>query len=373
MAAAAAAAARARGALWAALIGDALSMPVHWYYDTSAIDRDFGEIRGYRAPKEVHPTSIMHCSSTGGGGRGTAGGQVVGKVILHDKAEFWGGKNRGIHYHRGMQAGENTLTSRCARILLRTIAEAGGVYEEDRFLEDYVKFMTTPGTHNDTYADSFHREFFLRFGQGLPPRKCVGPEMSDTAQIGGLVMLIPVITSVTLSSVKGKEELTADEKNDAVTAAEDAAVRQLRLTHNSEKLERNAKTYARMLSSTLLGDDLRAVIDSNESALGLPMGPLVERGLDDRQVAGGIFGIACYIDDALRVVAYLSHKYAEAPAEGLFANTRCGGENCQRGACVGALLGAANGYDSLPSPLVNGLHAAATVRTEVEAFLAAHK
>lgn len=24
----------------------------------------------------------------------------------------------------------------------------------------YVKFMTTPGTHNDTYADSFHRLFF---------------------------------------------------------------------------------------------------------------------------------------------------------------------------------------------------------------------
>jgi hypothetical protein len=24
----------------------------------------------------------------------------------------------------------------------------------------YISFMTTPGSHNDTYAESFHRDFF---------------------------------------------------------------------------------------------------------------------------------------------------------------------------------------------------------------------
>lgn len=40
-------------------IADALSMPVHWYYDPRALQRDFGRITGYNAPKEKHPGSIM--------------------------------------------------------------------------------------------------------------------------------------------------------------------------------------------------------------------------------------------------------------------------------------------------------------------------
>lgn len=369
---AAAAVARARGALWAMLMGDALSMPVHWYYDTRVLDEEFGYIREYKAPREVHPTSIMHCSSTGGGGRGGDGGQVIGKVILHDKAQYWGGGNRGIHYHRGMAAGENTLTSRCARLLLRCIAEADGRYEEENFLRSYVEFMTTPGTHNDTYADSFHREFFLRYGQGLEPRKCVGPEMHDTAQVGGLVMLIPVTISATLSAIKGSDALTADQKRAAKASAVEAALRQLRLTHNSRMLEKQAVTYARVLSSTILGDDLRETVDSEKEALGVSMAELHGRDLPDRQVAGRLFGIACYIEDALRVVSYFAFKYASSPADGLCANTMSGGENCQRGACVGALLGAANGVNSLPEHLKAGLVAKADIGREIDRFLACY-
>jgi ADP-ribosyl-[dinitrogen reductase] hydrolase len=33
----------------------------------------------------------------------------------------------------------------------------GRAYDPARFLADYVAFMTTPGSHNDTYAESFHR------------------------------------------------------------------------------------------------------------------------------------------------------------------------------------------------------------------------
>jgi hypothetical protein len=36
-------------------IADALSMPVHWYYDVRALQRDFGRITTYQAPKERHP------------------------------------------------------------------------------------------------------------------------------------------------------------------------------------------------------------------------------------------------------------------------------------------------------------------------------
>ena len=35
-------ASRARGALYGLAIGDALAMPVHWYYDRAALRADYG-------------------------------------------------------------------------------------------------------------------------------------------------------------------------------------------------------------------------------------------------------------------------------------------------------------------------------------------
>ncbi|WP_045750462.1 ADP-ribosylglycohydrolase family protein [Candidatus Methylopumilus turicensis] len=55
---------RMRGLLWGLFIGDALSMPVHWYYDISALAKDFGQIRDYQAPKAHHPNSIMSLANT---------------------------------------------------------------------------------------------------------------------------------------------------------------------------------------------------------------------------------------------------------------------------------------------------------------------
>ena len=47
-------------------IGDAVSMPVHWYYDVTMIKYDFkGWISKYESPKDKHPTSILKISNTG--------------------------------------------------------------------------------------------------------------------------------------------------------------------------------------------------------------------------------------------------------------------------------------------------------------------
>jgi ADP-ribosyl-[dinitrogen reductase] hydrolase len=71
------------GSLIGFYIGDALAMPVHWYYDRSQLKRDFGAIAKYEAPKAEFVGSIMNLSNTGGGGRGGDKGDVVGSIILH--------------------------------------------------------------------------------------------------------------------------------------------------------------------------------------------------------------------------------------------------------------------------------------------------
>ena len=89
---------------------------------------------------------------------------MVGSVILHGKKHLWGQPNR--HYHEGLQSGDNTLNLLCVRVLLRSINKTGR-YDPGDFLSDYIAFMTTPNSHRDTYAESYHRAFFANYAGGF--------------------------------------------------------------------------------------------------------------------------------------------------------------------------------------------------------------
>ena len=121
-------------ALLGALAADALAMPAHWYYDREALQRDYGNLSSYVAPKSPHPDSILWRSSyTPLNERGE---------ILHEQARFWG--QRGIHYHQFLQAGENTLNFQlAARLYEQTLAL--GRYDADAWLAFYIDFMLHSG------------------------------------------------------------------------------------------------------------------------------------------------------------------------------------------------------------------------------------
>lgn len=44
---------RMRGGLWGMFVGDALAMPVHWYYNIAALWQDFGQIKITRPLKRT--------------------------------------------------------------------------------------------------------------------------------------------------------------------------------------------------------------------------------------------------------------------------------------------------------------------------------
>lgn len=46
---------RAAGALYGMFIGDALAMPVHWYYNTKALEADYGWVTDFMEPFNPRP------------------------------------------------------------------------------------------------------------------------------------------------------------------------------------------------------------------------------------------------------------------------------------------------------------------------------
>ena len=349
---------RIRGALWGMLVGDALAMPVHWYYRLSDLQRDFGELRDFQAPKAHHPSSIMSLSSTARAGRGAQSGEVVGEVILKGKKHHWGPPNR--HYHQGMQAGENTLNALCARLVLRSMTQRLG-HDTEHFLSEYVAYMTTPDSHNDTYAESYHRDFFANWAKGIPPNRCAGAEGHDTASVGGLVGLAPVILG--MAAQHGVEKAVA------------AALTQMRLTHLSQPLEVFATAYAKLLAGLVFSPptDMVAWLQSQASPLGQGLSALLGKAPGSQasvaSVVGGMYSPACYIEDSFPSVMYLAARYHQDFEGALIANTNAGGDNCHRGAVLGALMGAWLGYEAIPARWREGLLAGPEVGPEIEQFI----
>lgn len=187
-----------------------------------------------------------------------------------------------MHYHQGMAAGDNTLNALCLRELVRTIA-AARAYSPAAFLDAYVRFMTTPGSHGDTYAETFHRMFFQNWSAGRPPAECAsecaargacacelcimpplssappGDDGHNVASMGGFVMLAPPavlgaaaewarVLAKRAPEPGGRAPLSDAELVAVEAAAGDAAEAQVLLTHRSAALARAARVYAAMLA-----------------------------------------------------------------------------------------------------------------------------
>ncbi len=328
---------RASAALKNLFVADALAMPVHWYYNPLDIEKAFpGGITRFEAAPESHPGSIMSLHSTAKGGRGEQAAhgrqrEIVGEVILKGRRKYWGLANQ--HYHQQMSAGENTLNAHCARVVMRSLQANAGRYDKNRFLDDYIAFMTAdPPRHPDTYAESYHRGFFANLESGKAKDRC-GAVTHDTPSIGGLVTIAPIVLSERLRGVP-------------LVEVQEHCLQHLFLTHPDKELAQICTVYVELLDALLFRDQDRSphelLARAAKLSIDLDLPALLERAHHDRQVVGGLFSSACYISGSWPSVLYLAYKYAAEPKQALLVNTNLGGDNVHRGAVLGVLLGLIN-------------------------------
>jgi len=319
--------ARGNAALLGMYIGDALAMPVHWYYNRRSLERDYGRVSDYMTPRNPHPDSILWRSDyRASNPRGD---------ILHDQARFWG--RPGIHYHQFLRAGENTLNLKLCTLLIDDLNARNG-YDSEAFARSYIRYMTAPGNHADTYVEEYHRRFFSNYAAGKPPTACGVVEK----HISGVIGMIPIVA------------FHADDP----PLARKKAFEHLHLTHLGPKMDAAGAFLVDVLLPVLTGEPLKNALEGQirrqaNPLLGLPLEKWLS--LPDEAVVGRRISPACYVEDAIPAVAYLALKYHDDFEKGLVVNTNLGGDNAGRGAVLGALLGAANGTAAIPSRWKSGL------------------
>lgn len=322
---------RAQAALKALFVGDALAMPVHWYYRPADIFQQFpGGVQDFHDAPAFHPSSIMSLHSTRQGGRRAQasgpGRDIVGDVILKGKRQFWDKPNQ--HYHQGMRAGENTLTAHCTRAVMRAMAENAGHYDPRLYVEHYIRLLTAdPPAHPDTYAESCHRGFFANLEQGKSPLHCAAVT-HDTPSIGGLVTIAPIVFAERL-------------RGTSLEVVQDLCQQHLFLTHPDASLAQVCRAYVALLDALLFrdeADDVMSILTQTaRQSAGLKLPELLTRTREDSDVLGRKYSIACYIDGAWPGILYLVARYLHDSKQALIANTNLGGDNVHRGAVLGTL------------------------------------
>mgnify|MGYP006286427717 CR=1 FL=1 len=322
------AAARAAAAAAGAYVGDALAMPAHWFYDQAELERTFGTLDEYRDPPQHHPGSILW--------RSRYEPSEPEFDILGSARSYWG--RRGVHYHQFLRAGENTLNLKLLRLVLDMVDEIGG-YDRGEFISRYRRFMLDPDGHRDTYVEECHRGYFENVRRGIDPGRCAVSEK----HIGGMVAVVPLYAALVARGVSS--ERAAETVQDHVS-----------VTHAGSMVADAVRTLVTVGEEILAGEGLEEALRAHLRRQDLPFlqGP-IERAArrDVRQGLGRVYSTACYLDESMPAVFYLALRYPDSPQEGLVANTMAGGDNCHRGAVLGALYGLA-GAD-FPQHWVSGL------------------
>lgn len=332
---------RVSGAVLGALIGDALGLGCHWYYDLDAMRRDYGPwVDGYTMP-------------------------------------------RPDRYHAGMQAGQLSQSGLILVMLLRSLVERGGYDEQDftrRLDEELFPLLDgTPANGPGGYTSQSIREAWRRrVQQGLSWSETGGHADTTEAAERALVLAIryarePGRVAETVSSncllTQGDEAIVA------MTTAYCLVLSRLVL----------GEPLTPEISNTLMGlvkagtipfhavtgnnlapprpgdpDPPRAGRFSSPDALLTP--GYIARTAHDPAVriepawkVAQVYGLPCAIYHQLPAAYYLASRFSGDFESAVLHAINGGGQNMARAMLTGALVGAQVGIEGIPQRFIDGL------------------
>ncbi len=395
--------------LWGLFIGDALAMPAHWYYSLENLKRDFdGGVTGYTDPPHPHAESFMV-------GAGYYPDIEQAKKhhrpyeILHEHAHFYNTsygeteiplvdqeqehghhvppKINRYHYHHGLRAGENTLGANLSRLLIQTINQCGR-YIPERFLEEFVSYMTTSGNNQDPYLEIYIREWFERFAMGFPLEGCAQSQRNvwSIGSHGGMIR--PMVMALLCQSAYQGIGVALEHQN---------------LTHRSETVSSGLTILVPLLFDLMegmepkkailrhakhvrlpkiTGEELFAMYKKHEGPENIDPKMMWELHMtfrdepfdleklaaeqNDEEVVKKLIATACYPEHGVPLILYLLYKYHDDFEKCLLANVNAGGDNVHRGMLLGMLAGAIT--ESVPEHLTRNLLAHEELKTEIDGF-----
>jgi ADP-ribosylglycohydrolase len=318
---------RTVGAIMGTLIGDALGVGPHWYYDLNQLKKDYGEwIDDYTAPKPDR-------------------------------------------FHAGLKAGENSQTGQVVSLLLESVADLGN-YDESDFCRRLDELLgTLDGTpEGGRYTDAAMRDVWHARQAGK--KWSQAGSFADTAEAA-------IRTSV----------LAARYRNDFINLLESCRSN-VRLTHRDPFIAGCSVAFGLIVAALINGDTLETAgktITEQAKTNGLSLsislpdtaeGKGTESSFYDAVLQPGwsytaarddavhinppwtacrLFGLACSLGFMLPAAYYFNSRFENDFELPVLSAINGGGNNMARASLTGALAGAQAGLSGIPRRFITGL------------------
>lgn len=315
---------RAMGAIMGALIGDAMGLGCHWYYDLSQLQADYGNwVSEYTSSKTDRKDRFANIAR--------------------------------LRYEAGLRAGDVSQTGQVTILLLESLAERG-TYDEGDFTSRLDAFLETiDGTpFSGRYTDWAMRDVWQQRKSGIDWQK-----VGSTADTSEAAMRSAILAA---RFFKDPERLAK------------VGYQNIRLTHRDPAIVGQSLSFALTVSG-LIDDPALSGIGEHMSKLANQVGirELVPSYDCLTQVANGavavssgvsvepaslvasMYGLACTLGFMLPAAYYLIHRYPEDFEMAVLSAVNGGGNNMARAALTGALSGAMVGLTGIPERFVSGL------------------
>jgi ADP-ribosylglycohydrolase len=331
---------RAAGAIIGALVGDALGLGPHWYYDLAELRREYGDwISGYTDPKP----------------------------------------NR---YHSGMKAGQLDQTGLLLVLLLRSVIENGGYNENDftHRLDEFLKQLDgTPMQGPGGYTSQSIREAFRRRTQrGLSWKETGGHADTTEAAERAIVLAARYALDPQKAAAAVSANCILTQADPAIVGMTTAYNAVLSLLVSGEKLD--ASISDKLMDLVQKGrlpfhqvtvdrldpprpgepDPPNAGKFSSPDALLTPS-YIAEAATDpDIRIEPAwkvsiAYGMPCAIYHQLPAAYYLAARFRDDFESAVLHAINGGGQNMSRACLTGALVGAQVGLSRIPQRFVDGL------------------
>ena len=318
---------RAAGAIMGVLIGDALGLGTHWYYDMDALHREHGTwVDHYVDPKPDGDHRFANVSR--------------------------------FRYEQGLRAGDVSQTGQIYTLLLESLHEKKQLVGDDFFQRLDTLYATLSGEpFSGRYTDSLHR-ILLKYrarGIGWDNMHSFVPT-NDTSD--GALLLVPLAATIS------DPELFAHEADQLLQVFyRDHFVRGNHIVYGLviqalingitvDELEDYLRSMARHPAiAPVVGGFDRFITPVNGSIARRP--DLVS--IPEPKYVSHLFGMDCQVMHLLPAAYYLMYRFPNDFEMATLSASNGGGNNMARAALTGAIAGAINGISNIPQRLLKEL------------------
>ena len=282
-----------KAAVWGAFAADALSLGVHWVYNTGVIDKKFGRVDQYHDPL--------------------------------------------TSFHKGKRAGDFTHYGDQMLLLLNAVKDGG--FDPNRF----AGMWRTLFDDYTGYIDKATTATLENMAAGKPLTES-GSASDDLAGAARMAALLPVFGNDPEGLVEAsRQQTTITHNNDQVIACADFFARTVWLV-----LDGNPPLVAI--------DDVLTRHVSDDAVADLIQTGLASRERDTREAIAE-FGQMCSVEAGLPGTIHLIARYTDDYKGAMIENVMAGGDSSARGVLAGMILAAANGKAAIPASWIEEMSA----------------